>query len=168
MPWMFAAITEACRGFHYSRSPNPKSRKSRNSSSSLNPSPPAHSGAASQVACCQITVSCVYLRVTESPGYHQTSMHCRALPIEALPHQPQLLRDYVNSYERVGSFFQHQPNLESILSVARALDFPADRRRDVAGILRQQNELLGSGAETRANLERLENGAVAIVSGQIT
>ena len=95
-------------------------------------------------------------------------MHCRALPIEALPHQPQLLRDYVNSYERVGSFFQHQPNLESILSVARALDFPADRRRDVAGILRQQNELLGSGAETRANLDRLENGAVTVVSGQQT
>jgi len=53
-------------------------------------------------------------------------MHCRALPIAALPHQPQLLRDYLHSYERVSAFFQHKPDLESILNVARALDFPAD------------------------------------------
>jgi bacillithiol biosynthesis cysteine-adding enzyme BshC len=94
------------------------------------------------------------------------SMHCRALPIEALPHQPQLLRDYLHSYERVSAFFQHKPDLESILNVARALDFPADRRREVAGILRQQNQLLGSGEATVANLDRLDRGAVAVVSGQ--
>jgi len=93
-------------------------------------------------------------------------MHCRALPIEVLPHQPQLLRDYLHSYERVSSFFQHKPDLSSILNVAHTLDFPADRRREVAGILRQQNQLLGSGAATLANLDRLEKGAVAVVSGQ--
>jgi bacillithiol biosynthesis cysteine-adding enzyme BshC len=93
-------------------------------------------------------------------------MHCRALPVEALPHQPQLLRDYLHSYERVSSFFQHKPELVSILNVARSLEFPPDRRREVAGILRQQNQLLGSGPATLANLERLENGAVAVVSGQ--
>jgi bacillithiol biosynthesis cysteine-adding enzyme BshC len=95
-------------------------------------------------------------------------MHCRALPIHALPHQPPLLLDYLRSYEKVSAFYQHQPELESVLSVARTLDFPADRRREVAGILRQQNELLGSGAATTANLERLEKGAVAVVSGQQT
>jgi bacillithiol synthase len=95
-------------------------------------------------------------------------MHCRALPIEALPHQPQLLRDYLHSYERVSSFFQHKPELENILRVASTIDFPADRRSKVAGILRQQNILLGSGEKTLANLDRLEKGAVAIVSGQQT
>jgi bacillithiol biosynthesis cysteine-adding enzyme BshC len=93
-------------------------------------------------------------------------MHCRALPIEALPHQPQLLVDYLHSYERVSTFYQHKPEMESVLRVAGALEFPADRRREVASILRQQNELLGSGAATRANLERLAKGAVAVVSGQ--
>src|SRR5438270_3457793 len=113
-------------------------------------------------------VACVYLRVTESRGYHQTSMHCRALPIEALPHQPQLLRDYLHSYERVNSFFQHKPNLDSIVHCARSLDFPSDRRREVAAILRQQNQLLGAGEATITNLARLEKGAVAVVSGQQT
>jgi bacillithiol synthase len=104
--------------------------------------------------------------VTESPAYHLKSMHCRALPMEALPHQPKLLRDYLQSYERVSAFFRHQPDLENILKVARALDYPAARRAEVAAILRQQNELLGAGSATLANLSRFEKGAVAIVSGQ--
>jgi len=76
-------------------------------------------------------------------------MHCRALPIGALPHQPQLLLDYLNSYERVSAFYQHKPQLESVLRVARELQFSADRRMAVTAILRQQNELLGS-AQRRA------------------
>jgi len=93
-------------------------------------------------------------------------MHCRALPIAALPHQPQLLRDYVQSFEKVSPFFQHKPDVENILRVARSLQYPAARRKEVAAILRQQNELLGAGPATFTNLNRLENGAVAVVSGQ--
>src|SRR5262245_36308054 len=93
-------------------------------------------------------------------------MHCRALPVEALPHQPRLLRDYLQSYERVSEFFERPPDLENILEAARSLSYPAARRAEVAAILRQQNELLGAGAVTLANLERFEKGAVAVVSGQ--
>jgi len=93
-------------------------------------------------------------------------MHCRALSIDVLPHQPQLLRDYLQSYESVSAFFQHPPALSSILDVARTLQFPDERRREVAGILRHQNQLLGAGSATWASLDRLENGAVAVVSGQ--
>jgi len=106
------------------------------------------------------------LLVTESPGYHLKSMHCRALSVEALPHQPKLLRDYVHSFERVAPFFPHKPDLESILGVTRSLDYPAARRAEIAAILRQQNELLGAGSATFVNLERFEKGAVAVVSGQ--
>src|SRR5260370_24448476 len=49
---------------------------------------------------------------------------------------------------------------------ARKLDYPADRREEVSSILRKQNLALGAGAETLANLDRLEEGAVAVVSGQ--
>jgi bacillithiol biosynthesis cysteine-adding enzyme BshC len=93
-------------------------------------------------------------------------MHCRALPIDLLPHQPKLLRDYLQSHGRVSAFFQHQPDLENILKVACALDYPAARRAAVAAVLRQQNELLGAAPATFANLSRLEKGAVAVVSGQ--
>jgi bacillithiol biosynthesis cysteine-adding enzyme BshC len=93
-------------------------------------------------------------------------MHCRTVTIDALPHQPQILRDYLQNYEKVSAFYQHQPTVESILAAAKNLRFPEQRRKDVAAVLRQQNQLLGSGAKTAANLERLANGAVAVVSGQ--
>jgi bacillithiol biosynthesis cysteine-adding enzyme BshC len=93
-------------------------------------------------------------------------MHCRALPIEVLPHQPKLLRDYLHSFDRVHGFFQHGPELESILEVSRTLEYPRERRSEVRAALRQQNELLGAGEATLRNLERFEKGAVAVVSGQ--
>lgn len=93
-------------------------------------------------------------------------MHCRALPIATLPHQPKLLRDYVQSFDKVAGFFQHKPDLENTLRVARSLPYPADRRKEVAAILRQQNQLLGAGQATFMNLSRFEKGAVAVVSGQ--
>lgn len=106
------------------------------------------------------------LLVTESPSYHLNSMHCRALPIAELPHQPKLLHDYVQSFAKVSDFFQHKPDLESIIRVARSLQYPANRRKQVTAALRQQNELLGSGSATFANLDRFEKGALAVVSGQ--
>ena len=106
------------------------------------------------------------MRVTEPPGYHLKSMHCRALPIEVLPHQPKLLRDYVHSYDRVGAFFQRKPELSSILEANRTLQYPGERRAEVRATLRQQNELMGAGAATFRNLDRFEKGAVAVVSGQ--
>ena len=93
-------------------------------------------------------------------------MHCRALPVEALPHQPRLLRDFVHSFDRVAAFFPHKPSLENIAGVARSLVYPAERRSAVLAILRQQNELLGAGSATFRNLARFEQGAVAVVSGQ--
>lgn len=93
-------------------------------------------------------------------------MHCRVLPVEALPHQPKLLRDYLHSFERVSPFFHNKPDLEGIRSVARSLDYPAERRAEMVAILRQQNELLGAGQATFASLTRLEKGSVAVVSGQ--
>lgn len=93
-------------------------------------------------------------------------MHCRALAVETLPHQPKLLRDYVHSFERVAPFFPHKPDWETILGAVRSLEYPAERRAEVSAILRQQNELLGAGEAVLANLVRFEKGAVGVVSGQ--
>jgi bacillithiol biosynthesis cysteine-adding enzyme BshC len=54
----------------------------------------------------------------------------------------------------------------AVTRAARKLDYPDDRRTEVASILREQNIALGAGAETLSNLDRLEKGAVAVVSGQ--
>jgi bacillithiol biosynthesis cysteine-adding enzyme BshC len=56
--------------------------------------------------------------------------------------------------------------MAAVARVARDLKFPDDRRKEVAGILREQNTRFGGGPAALENLARLERGAVAIVSGQ--
>lgn len=93
-------------------------------------------------------------------------MDCRALPSHKLPHQPKLFLDYLGNFSRVQKFYVHAPKMSSVTRLAGKLDFPRERRKDVAVILRVQNIAAGAGPAALENLDRLEKGAVAIVSGQ--
>jgi bacillithiol biosynthesis cysteine-adding enzyme BshC len=93
-------------------------------------------------------------------------MDCRAIPFRQLPHQPKLFVDYLEHFERVANFYAHPPTIKAVERFARKLDFPKARRTEVAAILREQNLSFGAGSATLENLGRLENGAVAVVSGQ--
>src|SRR5713101_4058714 len=93
-------------------------------------------------------------------------MDCRALSFRQLPHQPKLFLEYLDHFARVKSFFVYPPTMQAVARAAQKLDYPAERRAEVARLLRKQNTALGAGAETLSNLERLEKGAVAVVSGQ--
>jgi bacillithiol biosynthesis cysteine-adding enzyme BshC len=93
-------------------------------------------------------------------------MDCRALLPHQVPHTPKLFRDYVENFSKVESFYEHPPDLNAAIRLAHELDFPVDRRREVADALRAQNLIYGSGAETEKNLDLLAEGAVAVVTGQ--
>src|ERR1700738_817594 len=93
-------------------------------------------------------------------------MGCVSIPFRRLPHQPKLFVRLIEDFAGVSQFYAHAPNLDSVKRVAGSLQFPAERRREVAGILRQQNEAFGAGSGVRRNLDKLERGAVAVVSGQ--
>ncbi len=93
-------------------------------------------------------------------------MDCRPLPFRQLPHQPKLFLEYQDHFEKVQSFYFHAPNMPAVTRAARKLDYPDERRAEISSILRRQNIALGAGAETLSNLEGLEKGAVAVVSGQ--
>jgi bacillithiol biosynthesis cysteine-adding enzyme BshC len=93
-------------------------------------------------------------------------MDCRALAFRQLPHQPKLFLEYLDHFERVKAFYAHPPTMQAVRRTARKLDYPRERRAEVAELLRKQNIALGAGAETQSNLARLEKGAVAIVTGQ--
>lgn len=89
-------------------------------------------------------------------------------PVTALPHVSALFRDYVcglaepkerlqpfySSFHRDDQWMQHPPVME-----------PA-ARRTIAELLRQQNRNFGAGPATAANLDRLAEGAAAVVTGQ--
>jgi len=72
----------------------------------------------------------------------------------------------VDHFERVKPFYFHPPVMPAVTRSARKLGYPDDRRAEVSSILHRQNVALGVGAEALANLDRLERGAVAVVSGQ--
>lgn len=93
-------------------------------------------------------------------------MDCRALPFRQLPQQPKIFLDYLEHFARVKNFYAHEPIMKSVLREAKALTFPRDRAQTIAEILRRQNTAFGSDAEAQKNLNRLANGAVAVVSGQ--
>jgi bacillithiol biosynthesis cysteine-adding enzyme BshC len=93
-------------------------------------------------------------------------MDCRALASHRLPHQSKLFLEYINKFSRVETFYAHPPKLSSVTRVARELEFPAERRREVTAILCEQNIYFGAGPAALENLDRLKKGAVAIVSGQ--
>src|ERR1700758_2573580 len=93
-------------------------------------------------------------------------MDCRALAFSQLPHQPALFLAYLENFEKVKAFYAHPPSMEALTQTVRRLDYPSERRTEVAAILEKQNAELGAGTKTQANLERLANGALAVVSGQ--
>src|SRR5437867_11844689 len=93
-------------------------------------------------------------------------MDCRVLASRQLPHQPKLFLDYLERFERVKAFYAYPPTMQAVSREARKLSYPRDRRAEVAALLRAQNVAFGAGAETISNLERLEEGAAAAVTGQ--
>ena len=93
-------------------------------------------------------------------------MGCVSIPFRRLPHQPKLFVRLIDDYSSVKQFYAHPPNMDAVKEVVSNLDYPAQRRREVASILREQNSAFGASAATMSNLEKLERGAVAVVSGQ--
>jgi bacillithiol biosynthesis cysteine-adding enzyme BshC len=93
-------------------------------------------------------------------------MGCVSIPFRRLPHQPKLFVRLIDDHSSVKQFYPHPPKMDAVKQVASSLDYPGERRREVARILREQNAAFGASAATTTNLERLERGAVAVVSGQ--
>src|SRR5271155_5074490 len=93
-------------------------------------------------------------------------MECRALPFRQLPHQSKLFIQFLDNFPSVKQFYGHPPTTQTVKKTMRSLEYPRERRTEVAGILREQNAAFGAGEATRENLEKLAKGAMAVVSGQ--
>lgn len=95
-----------------------------------------------------------------------SSMESHCLPTSRLPHTTQLFAAYLDHFDRVRSIYAHEPTLEGVLHSASEVRWDPAIRREVVAILREQNQSFGADAATAENLHRLENGAVAVVTGQ--
>src|SRR6266849_2046126 len=93
-------------------------------------------------------------------------MGCHSIPFRRLPHSPRLFVRFVDDFSSVAKFYAHPPSMEVVEEVSKTLDFPVERRKGVTAILREQNAAFGGSPATQSNLDGLEKGAVAVVSGQ--
>jgi bacillithiol synthase len=93
-------------------------------------------------------------------------MGCLSIPFQRLPHQPKLFLRFLSDFSSVSQFYPHPPTLEAIQQAAKTVDYPDNRRKGVAAVLRETYASLGGSEAAAKNIDRLANGAVAVLSGQ--
>lgn len=94
-------------------------------------------------------------------------MKPECLPFEKIPHTSRLFLDFLHHFDRLQPYYGAPPfAMDAIADYGRKLEFDPARREAVAGALRAQNQSWGAAAPALANIERLRQGAVAVVSGQ--
>jgi bacillithiol biosynthesis cysteine-adding enzyme BshC len=78
-----------------------------------------------------------------------------------------LFDDYLHHFGQVKQFYA-RPSLgrDWWQDEIKKIQYPAERRAQVAAVLERQNREFGAGEKTLANIERLRQGAPAMVTGQ--
>lgn len=91
--------------------------------------------------------------------------HC--FPFRQVPHTSKLFLDYLDFSPSVQPFYSRSPRfLEWAKEESGRIQYPADRRTQMAAILERQNRNWGASGTTLENVGRLRSGACAIVTGQ--
>ncbi len=91
--------------------------------------------------------------------------HC--FPFRQVPHSSKLFLDYLDFSPSVQPFYSRSPSfLEWADDERGRIQYPSERRSQVAAILDRQNRNWGASAITLQNIDRLRSGACAIVTGQ--
>src|SRR5882757_3396396 len=93
-------------------------------------------------------------------------MECQCIPAGEMPGAALLYTAFLNDFSRVSEFYSHPPNLKGIQQAAAEVRIEDGIRRGVVDVLRAQNRAIGGDAATNGNLDRLRDGAVAVVTGQ--
>ena len=89
------------------------------------------------------------------------------IPFSRIPHQSQLFLRYLEASPAALRFYQSAPSVEGIADARARIGNMPFPRREIASILRRQNEKFGSGALTLKRIGELERpDCVAILTGQ--
>lgn len=95
------------------------------------------------------------------------TLETECLPFSSIPHTTRLFDDFLHAFDRVKQFYARPPlSQDWWAEEIRKIQYPAERRQAVAAILERQNRELGAGEKALANIQRLREGAPAVVTGQ--
>src|SRR3984957_12008852 len=90
---------------------------------------------------------------------------CCILPAE-LPGTTRLYSTFLSDFPRVSGFYRHPPDPHGMEGSAREIQLDYSVRRAVVEVLREQNRSFRADDATTRNLDRLRDGAFAVVTGQ--
>jgi bacillithiol biosynthesis cysteine-adding enzyme BshC len=93
-------------------------------------------------------------------------MESRCISPAELPGTTRLYSTFLSDFARVSNFYRHPPNAKGIDDAARDIRLEDSLRRAVVEVLRNQNRTFGGDEATTRNLDRLQDGAFAVVTGQ--
>jgi len=93
-------------------------------------------------------------------------MECSWISPAELPGNTDLYSAFLSDFPRVSDFYRHPPTANGIDESIREMRLEDSVRRAVVDVLRKQNRSFGADDATTRNLDRLRDGAFAVVTGQ--
>ncbi len=93
-------------------------------------------------------------------------MDCSCISPTDLPGTTRLYSTFLSDFPSVSNFYRHSPTAAGIDEAVREVRIEESVRHAVVDVLRKQNREFGSDERTTQNLDRLRDGAVAVVTGQ--
>ena len=107
------------------------------------------------------------MQIVESQALESETVETECLPFSSIPHTARLFDDYLHAFDRVKQFYARPPlSQDWWADEIQKIQYPAERRQTVAAILERQNREFRAGAKALSNIQRLREGAPAVVTGQ--
>src|SRR3974390_49252 len=88
------------------------------------------------------------------------------IPFSTIPHTTKLFSDSLSYAPAVRGFFPHPPDAGQVASRAAGVPAGTKIHIEVADALERQNRAWGASEATLKNIQRLREGAHAVVTGQ--
>ena len=88
------------------------------------------------------------------------------ISFNVIPHTTKLFRDYLSYAPGIRKFYPTQPDATHVAAFAKSVQRDSARQVAVADALEAQNLAWGASEATVRNIQKLRNGAFAVVTGQ--
>ena len=88
------------------------------------------------------------------------------ISFNSIPHTTRIFSDFLSYSPEIRKFFPTPPDVEHVVAFAKSVPRDRERQARVADALEKQNRAWGASEATLRNIQRLRDGAFAVVTGQ--
>jgi len=88
------------------------------------------------------------------------------ISFDSIPHTTRIFSDFLSYVPAIRKFFPTQPDAKHVIALAESAPRAVERLARVADALEKQNRAWGASDQTMRNIQRLRDGAMAVVTGQ--